>query len=140
MEKREDLARVHVRLQSGSDVLQTGKSQALRYAKIVLVGMTTDTARSRPKACLLALFVSAMSRKAPCRPNEPERGEGRQPVKPRARIGLQMHLAFLRNDHVDARRAGFDQWRPARPSQLFNGMERSRHLQGTRRFLLSLRS
>jgi hypothetical protein len=43
-------------------------------------------------------------------------------------------------DHVDARRAVFDQRRPARPSQLFNGMQRSGHWQGTRRFLLSLRS
>jgi hypothetical protein len=61
VEKHETLARVHVRLQSGRGLLQAGKSQALRYAKIVLVGMTTDTARSRPKACLLALFVSSMS-------------------------------------------------------------------------------
>ncbi len=88
MEKRDNLARVHLRLESGSDVLQAGKSQALRHAKIVLVGMTTDTARSRPKARLLAMLVSAMSRKAPRRPNETERGEGSQPVKPRARIGL----------------------------------------------------
>jgi hypothetical protein len=61
VEKRETLARVHVRLKSGSGVLQAGKRQALRYAKRVLVGMTTDTARSRPKACLLALFVASMS-------------------------------------------------------------------------------
>ena len=95
MEKCEDLARVHVRLESGSDALQAGKSQALRHAKIVLVGMTADTARSRPKVRLLALFVSSMGRKAPYRPNEPERGEGRQPVKPRSRMRLEMHLAFL---------------------------------------------
>jgi len=95
VEKRNNLARVHVSLESGSDVLQAGKRQALRHAKIVLVGMTADTARSRPKVRLLALFVASMGRKAPYRPNEPERGEGRQPVKPRARIRLQMHLAFL---------------------------------------------
>ena len=89
MEKREGLARVHIRLESGSSVLQTGKRQALRYAKIVLVRMTADTAGGRPKVRLLALFVSAMGRKAPYRPNEPERGEGRQPVKPRSRIRLQ---------------------------------------------------
>src|SRR5947209_20573628 len=82
-------------LESGSSVLQTGKRQRLRHAKIVLVGMTAHTARSRPIECLLALFVASMGRKAPDRPNEPERGEGRQPVKPRSRIGLQMHLAFL---------------------------------------------
>jgi len=94
VEKCKGLARVHVRLESGSCVLQAGNGQALRHAKIVLVGMTTDTARSRPKVRLLALFVASMGRKAPYRPNEPERGEGRQPVKPGARIGLQMHLAF----------------------------------------------
>jgi hypothetical protein len=95
VEKRENLACVHVRLKAGSDVLQAGKSQALRYAKIVLVGMAADTAGGRPKVRLLALFVSSMGRKAPYRPNEPERGEGSQPVKPRSRIGLQMHLTFL---------------------------------------------
>jgi hypothetical protein len=95
VEKREGLARVHVRLQSGSDVLQTGKSQALRHAKVVFVGMTAHTARSRPKVRLLTMVVSSMGRKAPDRPNEAERGEGRQPVKPRARMRLQMHLAFL---------------------------------------------
>ena len=95
MEKREDLAYVHVRLKSGSSVLQTGKRQRFRHAKRVLVGMTADTARSRPIERLLALFVASMGRKAPYRPNETERGEGRQPVKPRARIGLQMHLPFL---------------------------------------------
>jgi hypothetical protein len=94
VEKREDLACVHVRLESGSSVLQTGKRQRLRHAKIVLVGMAAHTARSRPIERLLALFVASMGRKAPYRPNEPERGEGRQPVKPRARIRLQMHLAF----------------------------------------------
>ena len=88
MEKREDLARVHVRLESGSDALQAGKSQALGHAKIVFVGMTAHTAGGRPKVRLLALFVSSMGRKAPYRPNEPERGEGRQPVKPRARMRL----------------------------------------------------
>ncbi len=126
MEKRETLARVHVRLESGSGALQVGKRQALRHAKIVLVGMTADTARSRPKARLLTLFVASMGRKTPGRPNETERGEGRQPVKPRARIRLQMHLAFLRNDHVEARRAVFDERRPARPSQVVGGMEWSR--------------
>ena len=95
MEKRENLARVYVRLESGSDVLQASKSQALRHAKVVFVGMTADTARGRPKARLVALVVSSMRRKASYRPNETERGEGSQPVKPRSRIGLQMHLAFL---------------------------------------------
>ncbi len=93
--ERKNLARVYVRLKSGSDMFQAGNGQALRHAKIVLVGMTAHTARSRPIERLLALFVAAMCRKAPYRPNEPERGEGSQPVKPRARIGLQMHLAFL---------------------------------------------
>src|SRR5436190_22511154 len=88
VEKRENLACVHVRLESGSDVLQAGKSQALRYAKRVLVGMTAHTAGGRPKVRLLALFVSSMGRKAPSRPHEPERGEGSQPVKPRARMRL----------------------------------------------------
>jgi hypothetical protein len=65
VEKRGNLARVHVRLKPGSDLLQAGKSQALRHAKIVLVGMTADTARSRPKARLVAMVVSSMRRKAP---------------------------------------------------------------------------
>ena len=95
MKKRKGLARVHVRLESGSRVLQIGKRQTLRHAKIVLVGMTAHTARSRPIKRLLTLFVASMGRKAPDRPNEPERGEGRQPVKPRSRIRLQMHLTFL---------------------------------------------
>ena len=114
MEKCKGLARVHVRLESGRRVLQIGKRQTLRHAKIVLVGMTADTAGGRPKVRLLAMLVSSMSRKAPDRPNKPERGEGRQPVKPRARSGLQMHLAFLgTDDHVDARCAVFDQSRSA---------------------------
>ena len=75
-EERKNLARVYVRLQSGRDMLQVGNGQALRHAKIVLVGMTAHTARSRPKVRLLALFVASMRRKAPCRPNETERGEG----------------------------------------------------------------
>jgi hypothetical protein len=94
-EECKNLAPVYVRLKSGRDVLQAGNGQALCHAKIVLVGMTTDTARSRPKVRLVALFVSSMRGKAPDRPNESERGEGRQPVKPRSRIGLQMHLSFL---------------------------------------------
>src|SRR5260221_3416896 len=139
--ERKKLARVDVRLEPGSCALQVGNGQALRHAKIMLVGMTAHTARSRPIARLLTILVSSMPRKAPCRPNETERGKGRQPVKPRARIGFQMHLAFLRtNDHVDARRAVFDQGRHARPSELFNGMQRSRHTPWTRRFLLSPRS
>ena len=93
--ERKNLARVYVRSKSGSGALQVGKRQALRHAKIVLVGMTAHTARSRPKVRLLTLFVASMGRKAPYRPNETEGGEGRQPVKPRARIGLQMHLTFL---------------------------------------------
>ena len=93
--ERKNLARVYVRLKSGSDMFQAGNGQALRHAKRVLVGMTADTARGRPKARLVALGVSSMRRKAPYRSNETERGEGSQPVKPRARIGLQMHLAFL---------------------------------------------
>jgi hypothetical protein len=52
--------------------------------------------RSRPKVRLLALFVSSMwASCAHASPNETERGEGRQPVKPRWRIGLQLYLAFL---------------------------------------------
>src|SRR5258706_7336109 len=99
--------------------------------------MTADTARSRPKAHLLALLVSSMRGKAPCRPNETERGESSQPVKPCARIGFQLHLALLgTDDHVDARRAVFDQWRHARASELFNGMQRSGPSQWTRRVLL----
>ena len=86
--ERKTLARVYVRLKSGSDLFQAGNGQALRHAKIVLVGMTADTARSRPKARLLTLFVASMGRKTPGRPNETERGEGRQPVKPRARMRL----------------------------------------------------
>jgi hypothetical protein len=123
--ERKILARVDVRLKSGSDLFQAGNGQALRHAKIVLVGMTADTARSRPIARLLTMgVVSSMRRKTPSLPNETERGEGSQPVNPRARIGLQMHLAFLRtNDHVDSLRAVFDQRRPARPSSLFSGME-----------------
>ena len=95
MEKCKGLARVHVRLESGSCVLQAGNGQALRHAKIVLVGMTAHTARSRPIERLLAVFVAAMGGKAPEGPNETERREGCQPVKPRARIRLQMDLAFL---------------------------------------------
>src|SRR5258708_22233822 len=90
-----NLAHVYVRLKSGSCVLQVGNGQALRHAEIVLVGMTTDTAGSRPIARLLALFVSSMPCKTPHRPHKTERGEGRQPVKPCSRVGLQMHLAFL---------------------------------------------
>jgi len=60
VEKRENLACVHVRLESGSDVLQAGNGQALRDAKIVLVGMTADTAGGRPKVRLLTTFVSSM--------------------------------------------------------------------------------
>jgi hypothetical protein len=139
--ERDNLARVDVRLEPGSCALQVGNGQALRHAKILLVGMTADTARSRPIARLLTILVSSMPRKAPCRPNETERGKGSQPVNPRARIGFQMDLAFLRtDDHVDSRRAVFDQGRHARPSELFNGMQRSRPLQWTRRFLLSPRS
>src|SRR2546426_341289 len=93
--ERKNLARVYVRLKSGSDLFQAGNGQALRHAKVVLVGLTAHTARSRPIERLLALFVASMCGKAPERPNEPERGEGRQPVEPRARIRLQMHLAFL---------------------------------------------
>ena len=59
-EERKSLARVDVRLESGSDVLQTGNGQALRHAKIVLVGMTAHTARSRPIERLLAQFVAAV--------------------------------------------------------------------------------
>ena len=95
MKKRKGLARVHVRLESGSRVLQIGKRQTLRHAKIVLVGMTAHTARSRPIERLLALFVASMARRAPDRPNETERREGCQPVKPHPRIRLQMYLAFL---------------------------------------------
>ncbi len=76
MEKCKGLAHVYVRLESGSSVLQIGKRQTLRHTKIVLVGMTADTTRSRPIERLLALFVASMGRKAPNRPNEPERGEG----------------------------------------------------------------
>src|SRR5260370_16091491 len=94
-EKGEGLAGGQGRLEFGSSVLQTSKRQRLRHAKIVLVGMTARTARSRPIERLLALLVASMCRKAPCRPNETERGEGSQPVKPRSRIGLQMHLAFV---------------------------------------------
>ena len=53
MKTRDNLARVHVRLESGSDVLQARKRQALRHAQIVLVGMTADTAGGRPKVRLL---------------------------------------------------------------------------------------
>src|SRR6266700_2015349 len=88
LKKREPLARVHVRLEPGPGVLQARKSQALRYAKIVLVGMTADTTRGRPKVCLVALFVSSMCCKSPYRPNEPERAESSQPVKPPPRIRL----------------------------------------------------
>ena len=98
VEKCDTLARVHVRLESGRDVLQAGKRQAFCHAQIVLVGMTAHTARSGPKVRLVALFVSAMGRKAPDRPNEPERGEGRQPVKPRARIGLQIPRIAQRDE------------------------------------------
>src|SRR2546426_837546 len=94
--ERKNLACVYVRLKSGSDMFQAGNGQALRHAKIVLVGMTTNTTRSRPKACLVAMVVvSSMRRKTSSLPNETERGEGRQPVKPRSRIGIEMHLAFL---------------------------------------------
>jgi len=60
VEKRETLASVHVRLESGRNVLQARKRQALCYAKIVLVGMAADTAGGRPKVRLVALVVSSM--------------------------------------------------------------------------------
>ena len=59
-EERKSRARVDVRLESGSRVLQTGKRQAFRHAKIVLVGMTTDTAGGRPKVRRLSMLVAAM--------------------------------------------------------------------------------
>jgi hypothetical protein len=65
VEKRETLACVHVRLESGSDVLQAGKRQALRDAKRVLVGLTAHTAGGRQSVRLVALLVSSMGRKAP---------------------------------------------------------------------------
>jgi len=46
VDNRKGLARVHVRLESGSSVFQAGKGQTLRHAKIVLVGMTANTASS----------------------------------------------------------------------------------------------
>src|SRR5260370_37920255 len=96
--ERKNLARVYVRLKSGSDMFQAGNGQALRHAEIVLVGMTADTARSRPKARLLTMVVVfSMRRKTPSLPNKTERGEGSQPVKPRARIGLQMLSFILKN-------------------------------------------
>jgi hypothetical protein len=58
--ERKNLARVYVRLKSGSDLFQASNGQALCYAKIVLVGMTAHTAGGRPKVRLLALFVAAM--------------------------------------------------------------------------------
>src|SRR5947207_14829059 len=81
--ERKNLARVYVRLKSGSDMFQAGNGQALRHAKRVLVGMTADTARSRPKARLVTMVVvSSMRRKTPSLPNETERGEGSKQVKP----------------------------------------------------------
>ena len=88
MEKREDLACVHVSLESGRRVLQTGKLQRLRHAKRVLVGMTAHTVRSRPIERLLALFVASIG---PMNRNE-ERVANQSN---HARIGLQMHLAFV---------------------------------------------
>ena|SRR5258708_5309772 len=67
--ERDNLACVDVRLKSGSCALQVGNGQTLRHAKIVLVGMMTDTAGSRPIARLLALFVSSMPCKTPHRPS-----------------------------------------------------------------------
>ncbi len=98
--------------------------------------MTADTARSRPKARLVALVVSSMRGKTSCRPNETERGEGSQPVKPCSRIGFQLHLALLgTDDHVDSLRAVFDQWRPhdAMPgasATRYHDMSRTTHLEG----------
>src|SRR5258708_235644 len=46
--ERDKLARVDVRLEPGSCALQVGNGQALGHAKILLVGMTAHTARSRP--------------------------------------------------------------------------------------------
>src|SRR5258707_11188775 len=60
--ERKTLARVSVRLKSGSDLFQAGNGQALRHAKIVLVGMTADTARSRPIARLLTMGVVSSMR------------------------------------------------------------------------------
>jgi hypothetical protein len=58
--ERDHLARVDVRLEPGSCALQVGNGQALRHAKILLVGMTAHTARSRPIARLLTILVSSM--------------------------------------------------------------------------------
>jgi hypothetical protein len=44
--ERDHLARVDVRLEPGSCALQVGNGQALRHAKVLLVGMAADTTRS----------------------------------------------------------------------------------------------
>jgi hypothetical protein len=126
MRKLNSLERRHVSLKGSCCLLQTRQRQDISDAQRALVVALVDGAICSPGARWVPLLGIARGGEPPLLPDEAERGDGRQPLKPRWRIGLQGQFAFLRtHDHIDPWRAVFDQWGQARPSAFFGGNERS---------------
>jgi hypothetical protein len=93
MGKRNRLERRQVSLKGSCRLLQTGqgKSSAQRALVVVLVD---GAIRSKGARWLPPLGV-AIGGEAPRLADEAQRGNGRQPLKPRRRIGFDLQFAFL---------------------------------------------
>jgi hypothetical protein len=104
------LERVHVSLEDGRHLLQTGDRQLVGDAQRVLVVLLVDAAMGSPGARWAPVLGVSVGRETPLLPHEAERGDGREPLKPLQRIRHQFECAFLwADDHIGVSRPIFDQ-------------------------------
>src|SRR5260370_30855655 len=105
MEKLSSLERVHVSLEFSRHLLQTGDGQVVGGAQVVLVAATMEVAMGLPAASPLPSLGVAVGGKAPVRPNEADRGDRRQPLKPLRPLWTAQDGTLLRTaEHISARR------------------------------------
>jgi hypothetical protein len=96
MGKRNRLERRQVSLKGSCRLLQTSQPQGIREAQRALVVALVDATIRSPGARWLPVLGVAIGGEPPRLADEAERGEARQPLKPRRRIGFDMQFAFLR--------------------------------------------
>lgn len=81
-EQRKKLAYVHMRLELGCDVFESGNREPVRDAKTLLVSLMMEIAMGCPAARWPLSVGLAVGRKATGLPDETERREGCKPLKP----------------------------------------------------------
>jgi len=124
MNQLNGLERVAAGLQAGRCVFQSRQRQVIGGAQVVLVAVLMDGAIGAKASRALPSLGVAVGMEAPGLPDEAERGQGSQPVKPLRQVGSKGQGPLARaNQHVVTLDPVFDQRGDPRPSVPFRGQK-----------------